>query len=215
MTNNEILHAEYIFKKDCPLQPYLQSKIQGRYNQSTFKLVTLITDLRDIIKKEVLYDILNPAIILCDADLEYALNCKALHVKEVKECLLKHLTRVSSFKSEKNPTSKKRTSQESSESPKKLMKIQENVNYTISPLLRIALNTVPFFPYNQHTFTYYEICNYITKYIIYKQNSLIDPNNIKICIVKNDPLGKAFNVNAFHRWQVVRLIQRNIFAVDP
>jgi hypothetical protein len=43
---------------------------------------------------------------------------------------------------------------------------------------------------------------------------LIDPRHIKICIVCNDPLGKAFNVNAFHKCQVIQLLRRNIIPLD-
>jgi hypothetical protein len=42
-------------------------------------------------KKEILNDIKNTAIILCDLKLEEALNINGLHVKDVKECVLKQL----------------------------------------------------------------------------------------------------------------------------
>jgi hypothetical protein len=32
-------------------------------------------------------------------------------------------------------------------------------------------------------------------------------------MVHNDPLGKAFNVKAFHRCQLTRLLQSNVIAV--
>ena len=46
------------------------------------------------------------------------------------------------------------------------------------------------------------------------KEKLIDPRHIKICIVCNDPLGKAFNVKTFHKCQVIQLLRRNIIPLD-
>lgn len=220
MSNQEILWSFYKFKSGSPLQTYLQSKLPEKYNQTTFTLVHLLTDLRNILRKEVLYDTLNPAIILCDSDLESALECKGLHVTEVRERVLKHIICVKHPENKNNNTSKKRPYSETSDSStmntnkkKKLTETCEN-NFTLSPLLKEALTTVPFFPCDQPTFKYDEICDYVSRYILHKKENLLDPRNIKLCIVKNDPLGKAFNVNAFHRLQVTCLLKRNIFAAN-
>jgi hypothetical protein len=69
------------------------------------------------------------------------------------------------------------------------------------------------FPHHQRTFKYYNICSYLAKYIIYNKHDFIDPRNKNLCIVHNDPLGKAFNVKAFHRSQLTSLLRRNIIAV--
>ena len=42
----------------------------------------------------------------------------------------------------------------------------------------------------------------LSKYILAKKESFFDPRNIKLALVKNDPLGHAFQVDAFHRCQV-------------
>ena len=44
------------------------------------------------------------------------------------------------------------------------------------------------------------------------KHDFIDPRNKFICMVHNDPLGKAFNVKAFHRCQLTRLLQSNCAA---
>lgn len=214
MCDHNILWASYKFKPNSPLQPYLQKMIPGQYNQNSFTLVTVLTDLKNIIKKKKLVDAKNPTIILCDPDLETALNINGLHMKHVRECLLKQLICVTPFTSHHCPLERK----------KKFSKTQENVTpktvqtipdeyYMLSPLLKSALSTVPFFPYNLQCFTLNEICNYVGRYIIFKKKQLLDPRNMSLAIVKNDPLGKAFNVNAFDRCQIVKLIKRNILAV--
>ena len=67
-------------------------------------------------------------------------------------------------------------------------------SYRLKPLLKRALKRMPSFPHHQRTFEYYNICIYLSiylaKYIIYNKDNFIDPRNILICMVHNDPLGK-------------------------
>ena len=86
-------------------------------------------------------------------------------------------------------------------------------SYRLKPLLKRALKQMPSFPHHQRTFEYYDISVYLAKYIIYNKHDFIDPRNKFICMVHNDPLGKAFNVKAFHRCQLTRLLQSNVIAV--
>jgi hypothetical protein len=58
-----------------------------------------------------------------------------------------------------------------------------------------------------------EIFSYLGRYFIYKKEQLRDPRNKSFCVVKNDPLGKAFNVDAFDRCQVVTLLKQNIIPI--
>ncbi len=44
----------------------------------------VLTILKEIIRDEEMFDMRNPAIILCDKDLEAALNMRALHVTEIR-----------------------------------------------------------------------------------------------------------------------------------
>ncbi len=201
--------------------------MQEKYKKhSTFTLTHLLGDLKYILKKEKLYDPLNPAIILCDTRLECALNIKALHVSEVKEHVLIHLVLVLPFHTRKRPiqietrnTKQLRLYNENEES-KRLVNLQvqqtfnKDADYRIKPLLKAVLKQLPHFPSHKRTFNYTELCQYLTKYIIYHKEKLIDPRHIKICIVRNDPLGKAFNVNAFHRCQVTRLLRCSIIPLD-
>ena len=87
-------------------------------------------------------------------------------------------------------------------------------SYRLKPLLKRALKRMPSFPHHQRTFEYYNISFYLSsKIYIYNKDNFIGPRNILICMVHNDPLGKAFNVKAFHRCQLTRLLQSNVIAV--
>ena len=52
------------------------------------------------------------------------------------------------------------------------------------------------------TFSVTEVLKLLSKYIISKRTTIVDPRNLKLALVENDPLGKAFKVTAFHRCQV-------------
>jgi hypothetical protein len=77
--------------KTLVYKPIFKKEKNGQYVQNTITLETLLTVLKVIISEEILYDIKNAAIILCDSKLEAALNINGLHVKDVKECVLKQL----------------------------------------------------------------------------------------------------------------------------
>ena len=51
-------------------------------------------NLKVIVRSEKLFDIKNPSIIMCDSDLELALDMKDLHVTEIRNQILKQLTLV-------------------------------------------------------------------------------------------------------------------------
>ena len=55
-------------------------------------LMEIFEDLKVILRSEKLYDPKNPSIIMCDSDLEIALNMKDLHVTEIRDQILKQLT---------------------------------------------------------------------------------------------------------------------------
>jgi hypothetical protein len=226
---HKIVLTKYQFKKGSPLQKYLQTKVRQKiYNEVPIILEKLLRYLKYIIKKETLFDQLNPAIILCDSDLEAALNMKALHAMEIKNCVLPQLVLVTPFHSEKISLKQPYYTIETRNSikqqyynklyTKKQVKQQMQQCtfkecYRLKPLLKIALKRMPSFPHHQRTFNYTEICNYLSRYIVHYRNELFDQRNIYLCMVHNDPLGKAFNVNAFHRCQVTSLLRRNIIPV--
>ena len=56
-------------------------------------LMEILEDLKVIVRSEKLYDPKNPSIIMCDPDLEIALNMKDLHVTEIRDQILKQLVR--------------------------------------------------------------------------------------------------------------------------
>ena len=99
---NTLLNSEFRFKPESTLKSYLIQKAKIASNDcltlanvrfsrcfSEIKsrlifLLQILILLREIIRDGRLYDASNPSIIMCDKDLETALNMKALHVTQIR-----------------------------------------------------------------------------------------------------------------------------------
>ena len=52
-----------------------------------------------------------------------------------------------------------------------------------------------------------EITLLLSKYILARKDKLFDSRNMKIAHVQSDPLKAAFGVKAFHKCQIMKLLQ--------
>ncbi len=76
----------------CLLKKYILKKTP--YNRESYTLAKILTILKVIICDAEMFDMRNPAIILCDKDLESALNMRALHVTEIRNIVYCQLMRL-------------------------------------------------------------------------------------------------------------------------
>ena len=85
--------AQVVFKAQAPLKPYLIKKhpTEGVDTQEVLTLRTILDLVLRIINDEGLFDQGNPYIIICDAELETALDMKALHIIELRDQVAKQL----------------------------------------------------------------------------------------------------------------------------
>lgn len=232
--NQNILHSHYAFKADSPLRGYIKKK--RHLLRWFYTLAEVLTILKEIIRDEEMFDMRNPAIILCDQDLEKALGMKALHVTQIREQVYKQLTVIpSEYKEEilqlkeispiaNQPLSTPNTRNEpintaiSSAGPI-ATKIEPDIykdkssKFLLKPLFRQVLSILPNFDTNHSFFTFEEVTALLCEYIDLKRESIIDPRNKKLAIVKNDPLGEVFNVDAFHKDQTTSLLKKQLMYV--
>ena len=90
--NENLLNTLFKFNPMSRLKSYLISKTG--VEKTYYSLLEILTVLKDIIRGEGMFDHSNPSVILCSQDLEEALNMRALHVTEIRDLVLSHLTRV-------------------------------------------------------------------------------------------------------------------------
>jgi len=86
----------------------------------------------------------------------------------------------------------------------------ENDLCVMKKKLRLVLFGLPGFPRQEFIFTFQDIQKYVTSYVLFKKRLFIDYRNPAIYIAKNDPLGDALNVKAFHITQLENLIRLSI-----
>ena len=88
-----------------------------------------------------------------------------------------------------------------------------NTQFNLKEKFRACLETVPTFNKEQTNFTIPQVSDLLSNYITMKKNELFDPRNIKLALVRNDPLGEAFGVSAFHRTQVQALLRTQLIPI--
>ena len=77
-----------------------------------------------------------------------------------------------------------------------------NVIFGLQPEFLNVMQSVDGCDQSKTIFSYKEILQMLSKYICSKRTTIVDPRNLKLALLENDPLGKAFRVKAFHRCQV-------------
>ena len=212
------LYSRYRFKPDSKLREYLFMKTKVK--RSYYMLVEILEKLKVILRSEKLYDLKNPSIIMCDSDLEIALNMKDLHVTEIRHHILKQLTLVK----QQNWCENFNTSRNKNPlvSAKSLIKTSnanlvpdKEFKYTVKPSLMVLLRKeCEEKDRVKATFTYEEVVKLLFKYILKRRETLFDPRNIKVVRVHQDPLGRALGgIARFHRCQVPNLLRGHLSPV--
>ena len=203
--NQRLLNTIFEFNMNSMLKEFLINKTG--VDKTFYSLGEVLTILKNTIREEGMFDPSNPAVILCNPDLERALNMKALHVTEVRDLVLSQMkgslpqqpspriTRIAN-----NPTA---------------VHADESARFTLKPRFLKVLGSAPGADPNKQIFSYEDVTILLSKYILSRKNTMFDPRNIKLALIADDPLGDAFGVKAFHRCQVNNLLKRQLIPFDP
>jgi len=229
--HKSLLNKLFKFKPDSKLHEYVIKR--GNTNKRFFTLAEILSTLRDAIRGEGLYDEKNPSIIICSSDLERALDMKALHVTEIRDLVLSHMIRIEDeaflsryFSQSTHSTNNVSVSiSQSSVSPAQRLIHTANIStqvvtdkqakFKVKPKFLEVLRSLPSTDQKKTIFTYEEVTLLLSTYILEHKNKFFDTRNIKLAIVKGDPLGEAFGVTAFHRCQVNNLLRAQLIPYDP
>ena len=230
VSNQDLLASIFEFRPNSRLQRFIN--FRGKCNKTLFTFREVLVSLRDIILEEGLYDKRNPSVILCSEELEAALNMKALHITEIRNVVLKHLflinpnlalADVSQISSQdhfkivtSNPESVTLAAQKlAGISGKSTIRASEpSSTFTCKPEFLRVMQTLPNVNKDQRVFSYEEIVMNLSSYIMNKKHQFFDTRNVKLAMVKDDILGKAFGVDAFHRCQVHNLLRGQLTPIN-
>ena len=204
------------FKHGAKLHEYLSMETPELINQTTdeYTLFTVLTALRSIVSRDRLYDPNNTNIIILEnSPLEEVLGVKSLHVTEVRDWVAEQMDI-------KDPSTIKKTEDKEEEKtqdqkPNESTSIYNNTNmrFALKPLFREAIQQTKGFDNKKTAYTYKELTTYLSQYILERKDEFFDDRNIKIAHVQNDKLGQAFNVKAFHRTQVTKLLRQQLIPI--
>lgn len=220
----------YSFKKDSPLNAYIARK--GIYLEKNFIFYELMYALKKIIHDEDMFDSKNTSIVICDIEMEKALQIKSFHYRQlvdVVETQVKQepkLTVKYSFKKLQDRQLKRNTSISVNFRYKTYLKDYDfkreywpkflKHNYIVdylpvgtkelfllkTPLYNVFA-TLPNFDMNiLSPITYEKVLELFAFYVHCNEQSLIDPTNDQIIHIKNDLLGIAFDAGAIHYTQI-------------
>ena len=92
MLNKNLLNTVFKFNPFSKLKIFLVKKTG--VEKTYYSLAEVLIILKNIIRREGMFDKANPSIILCSTDLEEALNMKALHVTEIRDLVLSQMKEV-------------------------------------------------------------------------------------------------------------------------
>ena len=206
--NNTLLNTLFRFKRYSKLKSFISNKtgVTKRY----YRLIDILNSLKKIIREENLFDQTNPSIILCSPELEGAINQKALHVTEVRDHVLVQLIRVCNKNMIENSAQIVYTAPGPILSLLSKISTYKNAQFTLKPKFLEVLHSVEGADQAKTYFCIEEITLLLSKYIIARKDKLFDSRNIKIALVQSDPLGAAFGVKAFHRCQIIKLLQSQL-----
>ena len=222
--NQITLYSTYRFKPESKLKEYLF--IKTKVKRSYYMLMEIFEDLKVILRSEKLYDPKNPSIIMCDPDLEIALNMKDLHVTQIRDQILKQLTlqRQQNWRENFNTfISKSKSTSASSTPPAKTTDVpttlvpDKEAKYIVNPSLMGLLRTeCEEKDRAKAAFKFEEVVNLLFKYLIRRRDTLFDSRNIKVARVHHDPLGRALGgIARFHICQAENLLRAQLSPVNP
>ena len=231
--NKRINNLNYTFRVDAPLKNYIHSKTNSV--REIYTLAQLLTILKNIIGDEGLYDPRNTYIILCDTAMEAAFDLPGMHVTEIREFVFRQLellpeeyqnpvpiqqhnqsvSEILPQETANEPTTSTIDSEVEFIEPRICSKVYSNKNarFRLKPDFYDLLSVVPSFDKTQTLFAYDEVTELLSKYILSKKDSIFDLRHVKLALVKNDPLGKVFAVDAFHRLQVTSMLRKQLIYV--
>lgn len=217
-----LIEQIFVFK-NALLHQYVMKK--GRITKTLFRLREILLVLKRTISDEGLYDVNNPVIILCDAELEEALNIKAFHDDELIGVLVKHLAKIDNngfvsryFREDLSLLPEQETSNPirppvaiyAHNFPGSI-RLRKDMNFTCKSKFLQVLRSLPEVEENKTVFTLEEILKSLTAYLLRSREKFFDPRNTLVALVKGDPLGEALGMNAFHKTQVNNLLRGQLY----
>lgn len=198
-----LLGQTFSFKPNCKLKAIIERDLEQEVE--SFTLVEILHKINDLIKRHGMLDRNNQSIILCDAELEEALNMKALHSLELLSAVIEHVSQDDSFDSNvtnifnssyRISTSMQDIRGQNITQAQTITTPQDEQQYIIQDQLKNLIGL------HQHTYSMSDLIQALASHVQNSPTIFVDARNPKIAFIEEDPLGKIFNMKAFHTSQI-------------
>ena len=206
-----------IFKKESTLKAYIDK--YARTTKISYSLAEVMTIIIHSIISKKMYEKTNIPIISCSKELGEAIGVRTLHLLELKKAVLSKVIQISNGKPAMIHLPEeeiKPTVHEFLKKASEFDKYQHKDHDSwceLNPSFLHLLRKLPNFP-NQGFLPIHEVKKFLDKYIFSRGRITTDQENKMILYIKNDPLGKIFGVDKFHRMQTYRLISTHIRIIN-
>jgi hypothetical protein len=205
----------------------------GLDERSFCSLAWVSQQIIHIIWNKNMVDDTNSGMIVCDKDLEIALGCRALHFAELDDWICKQLVLttdpdVNTSYPSPAPAGRLPRILPRAGSVHRAVSIMEREHlvdtsrhiepeerFRVRQLFMAVLRTLDTVPAGKEIFTYKELSNHISQYVLKNKARFLDDRHIKVVFCDGDQLGMAFRVRTFHRKQVMSLLRSQLIPLSP
>ena len=222
--------AKYMIKgqfvNNSNLHTYLALKVPHIVSlaERMITMYDLFYALFMVITNEYLFDHNNPTIIICDRDMEMVFGVHAMHMDQMKDYTMKHVDFFGlvscTLYSHSQPEIISRLPLWA-KGVKGTMpfndiyqgcKPSRNAYCILKPAFIDFLQSV--IDINKTIWSYNEVCNTLTQYIMNNIDMIVDDRNMEICSIEGTLLERAFNVRKFSKSQFVKLCHDQIITTN-
>ena len=205
-TNDNYKNLVVRWRENSSLLFYLNLKFGDKY--PTFTFLQILQALKHVIIEENLYDPCNTSIIICNQQLENALDRKAFHVAQLRQIIFPHLVNSAEI-----------TFPEMVQTKTTLVERRRffgslETKFTLQPDFLKVIRTASGPLCTKTIFSVRDILIAFSKYIKLNQQQFLDHRNIQVAIVSDNLLAKAFKLSAFHKCQTRTLIDSQLVCIS-
>ena len=200
------------FKENSTLKRYITRKT--RISKPFWTIGEALSAIMKVIAMEGMYDKGNPHMVLCSPELEEILGRKALLSNQLTDSIMNQVAFPMNYMMRpiNGGCPHLEFSQESSLSRRtSSIATQDKTLFELKPKFLEVIKIVS--RNSRKYFTITEVTRLLAKYIYHRYDKIIDLRNPTVALVSEDPLGEAFELQAFHRSQLRSLILRHMSSV--
>lgn len=218
------------FVQNSKLREYLNKKFPTKVNKdrNEYTMIEILKLIETIVEDEILYDVNNPYIIICDDNLATAMNVHKTFITDTYEYIEKQLIpRKDQYQcrgyegmTNSQHLAKLPTPRWASKEATGVKALKKDITQTYpNSVFKPSKQLEKFLIEQCHretsdTYNIFEVIAEITNYLSINEDALIQESNPRIMTIKNTPLETALEVGTFDMLQIIHLVRYQLEEID-